>query len=213
MAHPYWPLHDLRLAVKDLTLRPPTEADLDEVCAALPDDFETNPFLPRHPHAEGDRAATRALATRQAYWRFMGNWHPDDWRLPLVALRDGVIVGYQDIGAADFARLGTVSSSSWVVKPLRGTGVGKAMRVAMLALAFDGLGARYAVTSAWHDNAASLGVSRSLGYLPNGAQRHPRGDADDEMLYLRMSREVWLARHAGQHSVTIENLTPRWYGA
>ncbi len=213
MAHPYWPLHDLRLTVEDLTLRPPTEADLDEVCAVRPDDFESDPTLPRHPHADADPAAVRAFATRQAYWRMMGNWHPDDWRLPLVALRSGAVVGYQDVGAARFGRLGTVSSSSWVARPLRGQGVGKAMRRAMLALAFDGLGARYAVTSAWHDNAASLGVSRSLGYLPNGAQRHPRGDGDGEMLYLRMSREVWLARHAGRHGVTIENLTPRWYGA
>ena len=38
----------------------------------------------------------------------------------------------------------------------------------MLAFAFDGLGARVAETEAFLDNAASNGVSRSLGYEENG---------------------------------------------
>lgn len=211
VAHPYWPLLDLRLTVGDLTLRPMTEADLDGLTAVSSGDGEQDPSLPRHPHL--DRDAARAAALRQSYWRCVGTWSPDDWRLPLVALRGGDYVGYQDVEAADFARLRTIDSSSWVALPLRGQGIGKAMRLAMLALAFDGLGARFAETSAWHDNAASLGVSRSLGYLPNGAHRHPRGDGDDEMVYLRMPREVWERRHAGRHGVTIENVTPEWYGA
>ena len=43
------------------------------------------------------------------------------------------------------------------------------MRRAVLALAFGPLGAEAAITSAWPDNGASLGVSQSLGYLP---ERH-----------------------------------------
>ena len=42
------------------------------------------------------------------------------------------------------------------------------MRGAVLALAFDGLGAESATTEAFVDNPASAGVSRALGYRPNG---------------------------------------------
>ena len=38
------------------------------------------------------------------------------------------------------------------------------MRLAALTLGFDGLGAEIATTGLWHDNAASLGVTQSLGY-------------------------------------------------
>jgi hypothetical protein len=38
----------------------------------------------------------------------------------------------------------------------------------VLELGFTHFGAAYAVTEAWDDNAASLGVSRSLGYVDNG---------------------------------------------
>jgi hypothetical protein len=44
-----------------------------------------------------------------------------------------------------------------------------------LALAFGPLQAQAAITSAWHDNHASLGVSRALGYRPNGESLHARG--------------------------------------
>ena len=211
MAHPYWPLVDLRLTVGDLTLRPVTEADLDGLAAVKPPDAEDDPSLPAHPHL--DHASGRAVALRQHYWRSLAGWSPDDWRLPLVAVRGDDFVGFQDVEAADFRRLRTIDSSSWVALPLRRQGIGKAMRLAVLALAFEGLGARFAETSAWHDNAASLGVSRSLGYLPNGSHRHTRGDGDDEMVYLRMPLEIWQRRHGGHHGVRIENLTPAWYGA
>jgi len=71
------------------------------------------------------------------------------------------------------------------------------MRTAVLALAFDGLAAEAAITSAWHDNDASLGVSRSLGYRPNGEQLHARegaGGGRDVMVHLRMTRHDWFGR-------------------
>ena len=77
----------------------------------------------------------------------------------------------------------------------RGAGLGKQMRRAVLALAFGPLAAEYAITSAWHDNLASLGVSRSLGYVDNGVERHRReGEADivDDLVHLRMPRDAWL---------------------
>ncbi len=73
------------------------------------------------------------------------------------------------------------------------------MRAAVLALAFGPLRARAAITSAWHDNHASLGVSRALGYRPNGESLHAHGDRVDVMVHMRLRREDWLASGRASH--------------
>jgi RimJ/RimL family protein N-acetyltransferase len=81
------------------------------------------------------------------------------------------------------------------------------MRRAVLALAFGPLEAQAAVTSAWHDNTASLGVSRSIGYQPNGESFLARDGRADTLVHLRMTRERWLATGAGE-DVTVEGFEP-----
>lgn len=76
----------------------------------------------------------------------------------------GVAVGVQSLEADDFLALRTVGSGSWLVRSVRGRGIGVAMRTAVLGLALDHLGALAAITSARRDNRASLGVSEHLGY-------------------------------------------------
>ena len=71
--------------------------------------------------------------------------------------------------------------------------MGKQMRAAVLTLAFGSLGARFAITSAWSDNHASLGVSRALGYVDNGVTADRRDDVAGEMAHLRLTRERWTA--------------------
>jgi RimJ/RimL family protein N-acetyltransferase len=190
-----WAPRGIRIVSGGLELRPMTEADLPELIAARPADMEEDPRLPTF--------AGTVAAAQQSYWQALGNWRPEDWRLPFVARRDGVVVGAQDLEGADFARLRTVDTSSWVTPARQGTGIGKAMRLGVLAMAFEHLGAEFAVSSAWPDNAASLGVSRSLGYRPNGVVRHARGDGVDDMVHVRLEREDWLARHAGRHGATV----------
>lgn len=211
VAHPYWPVFDLRLSAGQLTLRPITEADLGRLADIKPPDVEQDPALPVPPG--GDPRATRGAAVHQSYWQAMGAWRPDNWRLGFAVQVNGRIVGVQELEARDFATLATVDSSSWLITEVRGRGLGRAMRRAALALAFDGLDAEYAVTSAWHDNPASLGVSRSLGYADNGHDRHHRGTRGDEMVRMRMTRATWLARHA-DHGVRIDNLPEcrAWFG-
>ena len=106
--------------------------------------------------------------------------------------RDGELLGYQGLEGDDFATLRTVDTSSFLTRPVRGQGLGKQMRAAVLALAFGALGARFAITSAWSDNHASLGVSRALGYVDNGVTAHRRSEAAAEMTHLRLTREQWL---------------------
>jgi RimJ/RimL family protein N-acetyltransferase len=188
-----WPLTGLRLTTGELTLRAVTEADLDLLTALLPDDVELDPDAPRPFGLTG--RAERALVLRQEYWRHLGAWTPSAWRLPMIVFRGGIAIGVQELeGKDDFLADRTVDSSSWLIQSARGRGLGKAMRGAVLALAFEGLDAAAAVSEAWHDNAASLGVSRSLGYVDTGDRLHPRGAGTDRMVGLRLDREAWLAR-------------------
>jgi hypothetical protein len=67
------------------------------------------------------------------------------------------------------------------------------MWAAVLTLAFEPLGAQFAITSAWSDNRASLGVSRALGYADNGVTADRRNDVAGKMAHLRLTREQWTA--------------------
>jgi RimJ/RimL family protein N-acetyltransferase len=187
-----WPLAHLRLTTGDLTLRPVAEADLDLLGALLPDDVELDPDAPRPFGLIG--RAERAVVLRQEYWRHQGTWTPSAWRFLMIVFRGGIPVGVQELeGKNDFLVTRTVDTSSWLIQTARGRGTGKAMRMAALTLAFDGLYAEAAVTEAWHDNVASLGVSRSLGYVDDTEHQHPRGDATDRMVGLRLDRKAWHA--------------------
>src|SRR5262249_10264701 len=119
----------------------------------------------------------------------------------------GQAIGVQELEATDFLALRTAGSSSFLIPQARGRGLGKQMRRAVLALAFGPLGAQAAITSAWHDNHASLGVSRALGYQPNGESFHTRGDHADVMVHLRLRRADWLATGAG-HGITVTGFDP-----
>jgi RimJ/RimL family protein N-acetyltransferase len=205
LAHPYWPLFDLRLHTADLLLRPMTEADRFEVADRFPPDLDIDPALTRFPVASEQVA--RGIMAFQGYWKAYGNWTPESWNLPFAVFRGDTLIGSQTLEGDRFALLRQVDTASFLFPEWRGQGFGKQMRLAVLALAFDALEAESAITSAWHDNHASLGVSAALGYEPNGIGTHPRGDRADRMVHLLMSRARWLERgHAGQ--VIIEQVVP-----
>lgn len=210
MSTPHWPLLDLRITAGDLELRPLVEADLGDVVQAMPADLELNPALPGFEVPDEVRPA---VVAHLEYWRAYGTWSPQAWRFHLAVRRDGELLGLQELEGNDFPTLRTVDTSSWLVPDARGTGLGKAMRRAVLSLAFDHLGARAAVTSAWHDNAASLGVSRSLGYRPNGESLLARGDGVDTLVHLRMTADDWGASGGGRRTTVtgVEACRP-WFG-
>jgi RimJ/RimL family protein N-acetyltransferase len=216
-----WAVTALRLRIGELTLRPVVEADLDTLGALLPADVELDPSVPRPFGLEPTGA--RAVVIRQEYWRRLGSWTPAGWILEFVVLRGGEVVGTQTLEARDFAVLRTVETASWLATDVRGQGVGKAMRTAVLAFAFDHLGAEVAETSAWADNAASIGVSRSLGYQPNGTTRHVRvgrlGSPDTtvsvsgDMPKLRLDVDGWRSRPRPAVEVSGLDDCRAWFGA
>jgi RimJ/RimL family protein N-acetyltransferase len=203
VTHPYWPLFDLRLSTGGISLRPVTETDLVALADLRPADAETDPRLPTFGVADPHLAA--GTATFQAYWSSLGTWRVDAWRLQFAVLVDGTLAGVQELEAEDFPAVRVVETSSWLGPGWRGRGVGRAMRLCVLALAFDGLGAQAAQTSAWPDNAASLGVSRSLGYADNGVVRHHARGRVADMPRMRLTRQVFAERHH-RHGVRITGL-------
>jgi RimJ/RimL family protein N-acetyltransferase len=184
-------MFDIRLTTPDLELRHLREADLGELAAIFPQDVEQDPSSPTYDGLDPTR--NRRVGVHQTYWQGRAGWRPESWALSFGVFLEGQLVGYQGLEGDDFSTLRTVDSSSFLTDAVRGRGLGKQMRAAVLTLAFGPLGARFAITSAWSDNHASLGVSRALGYVDNGVTTDRRDDAAGEMAHLRLSRERWAA--------------------
>jgi RimJ/RimL family protein N-acetyltransferase len=178
------------------------ESDQPQLAAIVPDDAEPDPRL---AEVGLDPATRRAGNLLQSYWGSMGGWTIESWRLGFVVLRAGEMIGCQELEGVGFAIRRTVDSSSWLARAWRGQGLGKAMRAAVLALAFDGLGAEVADTEALEGNNASLGVSRALGYEPNGEAVHDHGGVAERMIRLRLVRSRW-EEIRGDWRVSIEGL-------
>ncbi|WP_328589177.1 GNAT family N-acetyltransferase [Actinomadura logoneensis] len=168
----HFPLLSLRVRTPRLELRLPTDeqlASLAELAAAGVHDPSVMPFV--NPWTDAPPAVVARHVVLH-HWRLLGGWKPDDWSLGLVVLRDGAVVGTQGLDATRFAVKREVTTWSWLGRAHHGQGIGSEMRAAVLHLAFAGLGALDAVSSAHGDNEASLRVSLKLGYRPDGVERH-----------------------------------------
>jgi RimJ/RimL family protein N-acetyltransferase len=192
-----WPPAGITIRTPDLLMRPMSEPDAAFLAAAIPADVEQNPNLPTYPGLT--EPVARRVTALQEYWRNRGAWTPDEWcltfgawlRTPRAGFQTPRFIGTQTVEGTDFRRLRVVDSASLLLTGHRGKGLGKQMRRGVLTLAFGHMGAIAAVSGAWHDNAASLGVSRSLGYEDNGIDLHRRGDGTDLMQRVRLTRESW----------------------
>ena len=190
----HWPLSGLRLRTPRLELRLPSLADLDELASLAAEgvhDPGVQPFGAAWTDAPPGELAPSVIQFHLSQW---GAWSPEDWSLNLVADLGGVIVGTQGVSGRDFAVLREVSTGSWLGQRYQGQGLGTEMRAAVLHLAFTGLGAEFATSNAFTSNAASLGVSRKLGYLPDGIQRQVLRGRPAVLQLLRLDRAGWLAR-------------------
>jgi RimJ/RimL family protein N-acetyltransferase len=122
------------------------------------------------------------------------SWSPDRWSLQLAVWAGRELVGSQRVEAERFATERTVVTGSWLGRRFQRRGIGTEMRVAVLDLAFRGLGAEVARSGALEGNVASLRVSTKLGYEPVGETvAAPRGEPVRETT-LELTRERWAAR-------------------
>jgi RimJ/RimL family protein N-acetyltransferase len=189
----HWPLFGLRLMTPRLELRVPgldDVAELADVAASGVHDPAVQPFLAAWTDGPPEQAARNTV---QWMWSQWGRWSPEQWSLQFVVVADGVVIGTQEVGATRFATLREVSTGSWLGRAHHGQGYGTEMRAAVLDLAFDGLGAQYATSQAFEDNVASYRVSRKLGYVDDGIERHVVRDKPAVSRRLRLDRAGWAA--------------------
>ena len=189
-----WPLFGLRLRTDRLVLHLPGDGDLVRLLALANDgihDPGTMPFgvawstLPSPAFERG---------FMQHHWGMRGSWSPDRWSLNLLVEWHGDPIGSQTIDATNFTVERTVGTGSWLGRAFQGRGFGKEMRAAVLGFAFDRLGAQIAVSEAFLDNAASNGVSRSLGYEPVGSGSLAPEGVERQTQRFRMTAERWRSR-------------------
>ncbi len=192
MAHPYWPFFDLRITTPRLELRPGTDAELVEL-AAITDDIHAEGEMPFATQWSIAPSPERERNTLQWHWKTRAELKADDWHIGFVVFRDGKIIGTQGLMATDFSTLRSVSTGSWLTRSSQGYGFGKEMRAAVLHFAFATLGAKEAHTEAMAWNQKSQGVTRSLGYQPNGVHQVKQGDKAETEVRYRMDRQQWEA--------------------
>lgn len=207
----FFPPFHLVLRTPQLVLRPISDADIPAaVEAALSGVHEPgrNPFS--SPWT-GTPAPALGSKMAQWYWRCRAGMAPESWTLPLGVWHGGRFIGCQDLEAKDFATLKTVTTGSWLRTGAQGRGFGKEMRAAVALYAFDWLGAEVAESAAAAWNAQSLGVSRSLGYRPNGITRAAWGGKAQDVQKMRLTPAT-LVRPGWQLDVEGHAATAKYLG-
>ncbi|THJ66308.1 GNAT family N-acetyltransferase [Arthrobacter echini] len=198
-----WPLFGLVITTPRLVLTPVRDEHLPELIdAALKGihDPAEMPFSVPWTDAPPD-ALTAGTAAH--VWRTRAEVAAQAWTISFAVLHEGRVIGLQDLMARSFPLLRRVHSGSWLTRQVQGRGLGTEMRAAVLQFAFDHLGATSAVSEAADWNRASLGVSRRLGYTPNGTTLIEARPGETEVQqHLVLSREDfvrprWAAGYRG----------------
>ena len=150
----HWPVLDLRLTTPRLELRLPTLDDLDELADRALEgvhDPERMPF--GVPWTDVPAAELPGDVIRYQLG-VIARWRAEQWCCNFVVVHEGRVIGTQDLSAHQFAVTREVHTGSWLGRVHQGKGLGTEMRAAVLHLAFAGLGALTATSSAFLDNHA-----------------------------------------------------------
>jgi RimJ/RimL family protein N-acetyltransferase len=201
-----WPLFDLRISTPRLEMRPVREADMFELIDLADQGIHDPSVMPFVNPWTDEPLPERRWNSMRFYWQKWGAFAPEAWYLPFAIRHEGRIIGSQDLWADQFVAKRVAESGSWIGQTYQGNGFGKEMRHAIVALAFEGLGATAVTSGAFWDNGASIAVSRSLGYVENGVDTILRRGEPERLLRFRLDREVWLQHR--REDIVIEGLEP-----
>jgi len=200
-------LSGLCLRTERLELRVPTEDELPAFAALAELGIhppEEMPFLV--PWTDGVGAPGFVEEFVGYHSGLLRDARPERWGLEFGVFVDGAPAGFQGVHTREFPTQQIVSTGSWLGRRFQQRGIGTEMRVAVLAFAFDGLGARAAESAAFEGNTSSARVSEKLGYLPTiEVMAAPRGVPVRQQCY-RLDREAWLARP--RPAVEVDGLEP-----
>ncbi|WP_432035494.1 GNAT family N-acetyltransferase [Streptomyces cucumeris] len=187
----FWPPYGLRVRTPRLELRLPDLPRLDELAAVAAEGVHDPAEMPFSVPWTDTTPQERGRATFQHVLRTVAEWRPEDWTLSLAVLHEGAVIGRQDLTARDFAVTAEAQTGSWLGRVHQGRGLGTEMRAAVAHLAFEGLGARSLASGAMVENGRSLGVSRRLGYRPDGRETVAVRGTARTVQRLRLDRAAW----------------------
>ncbi|WP_327087324.1 GNAT family N-acetyltransferase [Nonomuraea sp. NBC_01738] len=186
-----WPIFHVTITTPRLELRLPALAELDDLADRAAEGVHEPGFMPfTFPWTDAE-PAERARSTMAYHFRKWSEWTPEEWSASFAVIFEGQVVGTQELAATDFGVTGEVTTGSWIGHRFQGKGIGAEMRRAVLHLAFEGLGAVSATTEAFDDNAASLGVTRKLGYREDGLRVQARRGKAALLRRFRLGRDDW----------------------
>jgi RimJ/RimL family protein N-acetyltransferase len=198
-----WPLFGLRITTSRLVLTPVRDEHLPELVDAALAGIHDPAVMPFSVPWTDAPPEVLMIEVARYHWRMRAAATPDDWSVSFAVLHEQRVIGVQDLAARRFGVRRQVESGSWLTRSAQGHGLGAEMRSAVLLLAFDQLGATTAVSSAAVWNHASLGVSRRLGYRPNGTGvvEARRGDVDSQQKLLLTAEDLvrpwWVPEFSG----------------
>jgi RimJ/RimL family protein N-acetyltransferase len=187
-----WPAAGVRARAGDLELRWIDDellVDLAELASRGVHGPDTMPFYFPWTRGTPTEVARSVLKFQWSVRERIG----ERVTLELAVLVDGAVVGSQGAGGSDWSTLRSVETGSWLGREFQGRGIGTRMRVLMLHLLFDGLGADEVTSGAFADNARSNAVSAKVGYELSGLRRVAREGEPALVNDYRMPREKWLA--------------------
>ncbi len=191
MSAAIWPLFGLEISGPRLSLRYLDDqlgAQLADSAAEGIHDPTTMPFSEPWTDVEPPDLQRNSL---RYFWRCRAETSAESWHLNMAVLEHGDAVGVCSVDATEFPSTRTATTGSWLGRRCQRRGLGREMRQMALHLIFAGLDGQCARTRAWHDNVASLGVTRSLPYTEGGSTMEVRRGIEDTMLSFSMTREQW----------------------
>jgi len=202
VGHLHWPLFDLEVTTPRLTLRYIDDelgAALVDLAAAGIHDPDFMPFAMPWTDTPADEFAASCF---RYWWRCRADTTVENWEVNLAVIVDGQVVGATGLGSKDFPIKRSFGTGSWLGRAHQGVGLGTELRIATLHLGFLGFEAEYADTGAFFDNGPSLGVTRKLGYEPNGIEDNVRRGESAATHRFRMTRRHFI-EHLQRDDITI----------
>lgn len=200
-------LYGLRLRTDRLELRWPDEQEIAELAHLAETGVHERGEMPFVvPWTDGIGQPDFLARFSAFHAELRRDWRVDHWQLDLGVWAADELIGVQGVVGHEFAATHEVKTGSWLAQGFHGRGFGTEMRAAVLELAFHGLGAEAALSSALDGVAASMRVSQKLGYVEDGVSEievrgEPRFDTR-----MRLTRDRWIDRE--RISVRISGLEP-----
>jgi RimJ/RimL family protein N-acetyltransferase len=190
-----WPFAGLRVTSGDVELRYLDDDLLLRLARLAAEGVHAEDAMPfTVPWTRGTPVEVARSVLTYQWGARAGALSRDRLRFELGVVRAGEPVGIQGFFGTEVAVTRSVETGSWLGRRHQGRGTGTLMRRMVLHLLFEGLGMVEATTTAFADNGPSNGVTRRLGYEPNGVDVVAREGKPVEIARYRLTREAWAAQ-------------------